>query len=160
MTVFLTLTRAGEDSGPFDLYSDVNQYDSAFESGVDKNDLLSGYSSSLVPDFTNIIRIKSNGLLCKTQTDVVLQNSSPDPICTNGYIYNIDIFDCNACTLDGGGSISNLYPLTVGKYYLYPILNKPILIKEYVGCAGSVFGIQILDIDQKDTCAEINCLIN
>lgn len=62
MTVFITLTTAGADSGPFDLYSDLDGYTSAFESAVPKASLLAGYASSLVPDFTTNIRIKSNGV--------------------------------------------------------------------------------------------------
>lgn len=61
MTVLITLTIAGTDSGPFDLYSDLDGYTSAFETGVSKTSLLAGYASALVPDFTNIIRVKSNG---------------------------------------------------------------------------------------------------
>jgi hypothetical protein len=61
MTVLITLTIAGADSGPFDLYSDLDGYTSAFESGVPKASLLAGYASALVPDYTNIIRVKSNG---------------------------------------------------------------------------------------------------
>ena len=36
MTVLLTLTTAGSDTGPFNLYSDVDGYISAFETGVSK----------------------------------------------------------------------------------------------------------------------------
>ncbi len=64
MTVLITLTTAGTDSGPFDLYSDLDGYLSAFESGVSKVDLELGYASSSVPDYTNIIRVKSNGVYC------------------------------------------------------------------------------------------------
>ena len=64
MTVLITLTTAGTDSGPFDLYSDLDGYLSAFESGVDKVDLEAGYASSSVPDYTNTIRVKSNGVYC------------------------------------------------------------------------------------------------
>ena len=61
MTVLITLTTAGTDSGPFDLYSDIDGYTSAFETGVSKASLLAGYASALVPDYTTIIRVKSNG---------------------------------------------------------------------------------------------------
>lgn len=71
MTVYITLTTAGTDSGPFDLYSDLDGYASAFESGVDKALLEAGYASSLVPDYTNTIRVKSNGL-CTNYVDLSL----------------------------------------------------------------------------------------
>lgn len=64
MTVLITLTTAGADSGPFDLYSNLDGYLSAFESGVSKAALEAGYASSSVPDYTNIIRVKSNGVFC------------------------------------------------------------------------------------------------
>ena len=61
MTVIITLTVAGTDTGPFDLYSNTDFYSSAFESGVSKLDLASGYTSNLVPNGTTNIRIKSIG---------------------------------------------------------------------------------------------------
>ena len=70
MTVLITLTLAGSDSGPFDLYSNLDGYTSAFESGVSKSALLAGYSSALVPDYTTTIRIKSNGVLCTNYVDI------------------------------------------------------------------------------------------
>lgn len=74
MTVFITLTVAGADSGPFNLYSNLDGYVTAFESGVPKASLLAGYSSSLVPDFTTIIKVLSTGQ-CTNSIDIVL--SSP-----------------------------------------------------------------------------------
>ena len=73
MTVFITLTTAGTDSGPFDLYSDIDLFTVPFETGVSKSALISGYSSSLVPDFTKAIRVKSVGTLCNTQVDIPVE---------------------------------------------------------------------------------------
>ena len=73
MTVFITLTTAGTDSGPFDLFSDVDGFLYPFETGVSKSSLLAGYSSSLVPDFTNVVRVKSNGTFCTNQIDISVQ---------------------------------------------------------------------------------------
>ena len=70
MTVLITLGIAGTDSGPFDLYSNNDGYLSAFESGVSKAALLAGYPSSLVPDYTAIIRVKSNGEFCTNYIDI------------------------------------------------------------------------------------------
>jgi hypothetical protein len=61
MTVYIQLTTAGADTGPFNLYSNVDLYTSAFEVGVSKVDLTSGYTSNIVPDGTTVIRVKSNG---------------------------------------------------------------------------------------------------
>jgi len=71
MTVLITLTIAGTDSGPFDLYSDLDGYISAFETGVSKASLLAGYSSALVPDYTTTIRVKSNGV-CLNYIDILV----------------------------------------------------------------------------------------
>jgi hypothetical protein len=61
MTVLITLLSAGADTGPFDLYSNVDGFVSAFETGVSKAALLAGYPSALVPPGTTTIRVKSNG---------------------------------------------------------------------------------------------------
>ncbi len=71
MTVLITLTTAGTDTGPFDLYSNVDGYVSAFETGVSKAALVSGYSSALVPNGTATIRIKSTGT-CVNYIDVTV----------------------------------------------------------------------------------------
>ena len=75
MTVLITLTTAGSDSGPFDLYSNLDGYVSAFETGVDKASLLSGYASALVPDYTTTIRVKSNGD-CVNYVDIVVESTT------------------------------------------------------------------------------------
>ena len=76
MTVYITLTTAGSDSGPFDLYSNLDGFTSAFESGVSKAALLAGYSTALVPDFTTSIRIRSNNSLCTNYVDIFLENTT------------------------------------------------------------------------------------
>lgn len=60
-TVLITLTTAGADTGPFDLFSDADGYAVAFENDVPKASLVSGYTSTLVPDLATIIRVKSDG---------------------------------------------------------------------------------------------------
>ena len=69
MTVLITLTTAGADTGNFSLYSDVGGYVSAFETGVSKAALEAGYVSSLVPAGTTIIRVMSNAT-CKNYVDI------------------------------------------------------------------------------------------
>lgn len=72
MIVTITLTTAGADTGPFNLYSDVDGYTSAFETGVSKAALLAGYTSSLVPNGTTIIRVMSNSPQCTNFIDIVI----------------------------------------------------------------------------------------
>jgi len=72
MTVFITLTTAGTDSGPFNLYSDLDGFVTPFEVGVSKMDLQAGYSSILVPDFTSVVRVKSTAQYCINYVDIIL----------------------------------------------------------------------------------------
>jgi len=85
MTVLITLTFAGTDSGPFNLFSNLDGYTSAFESGVSKASLLTGYPSALVPDYTTIIRVKSDGD-CVNYIDIVLDEVTTTTTSTTGLI--------------------------------------------------------------------------
>jgi hypothetical protein len=69
MTVLITLTTAGSSTGPFSLYSDTNSYSVPFETGVSKSSLLAGYTSTLVPTSTTIVRVMSTGT-CTNYTDI------------------------------------------------------------------------------------------
>ncbi len=69
MTVYIIFTIAGSDTGPFNLYSDVDGYVSPFESGVSKADLLMGYTSTAAPFGTTIIRAISEGI-CENHLDM------------------------------------------------------------------------------------------
>lgn len=62
MIVLITLTIAGADSGPYDLYSNVDGYTVPFETGVSKLALVSGYTSVLVPNGTATIKVQSTGV--------------------------------------------------------------------------------------------------
>jgi hypothetical protein len=71
MTVLITLTTAGSDTGPFDLYSDVDGFVVHFENNVPKASLVSGYTSSLVPNGTIVIRVKSDSI-CTNYIDLIV----------------------------------------------------------------------------------------
>lgn len=71
MTVLITLTTAGSDSGPFDLYSNSTGSWVKFEDNVPKSTLLAGYNSTLVPNGTTIVRVQSDGV-CVNYIDIVL----------------------------------------------------------------------------------------
>lgn len=73
MTVLITLTVAGADSGPFNLFSNLDGYTSAFAVGISKAALLAGYSSSVVPNGTTIVRVVSIGD-CTNYIDIVLSS--------------------------------------------------------------------------------------
>lgn len=73
MTVLLTISQIGPDNSEFNLYSDVDNFTTPFETDVSDTDLLNGYTSSLVPDYTNIVRVQAFGK-CVNYLDIVLEN--------------------------------------------------------------------------------------
>ena len=76
MTVYITLTTAGSDSGPFNLYSNLDGYVTPFEAGVAKSVLTTGHSCSLVPDYTSTIRIESTSTLCANHIDIPVSTTT------------------------------------------------------------------------------------
>ncbi len=69
MTVLITLTTAGNSTGPFSLYSNVDSYSTPFVTGVSRSSLLAGYTSTVVPNGTTIVRVMSTGT-CTNYTDI------------------------------------------------------------------------------------------
>jgi hypothetical protein len=70
MTLVITLTTAGADTGPFNLFSDFDGYVNAFAINIPKDSLLIGYVSNNVPEGTTIVRVKSINHNCFVQVDV------------------------------------------------------------------------------------------
>lgn len=62
MTLYIQLIIAGEDVGPFDLYSDVDGFTTPFETGIIRQILVDGFLCSTVPDGTTQIKIQSTGV--------------------------------------------------------------------------------------------------
>lgn len=108
MTVILQTTTAGADTGPFSLYSNLDNYTIPFETGISKASLLAGYTSSLVPDYTTKVKIVSTGN-CKTSITIIL--ASPPPI------------PCGSTTTSGGVGITNnfVYLLPTGGYIIFGV---------------------------------------
>jgi hypothetical protein len=108
MTVLTTLTTAGLDAGPFDLYSNVDGYSVAFETGVSRSALLAGYTSTVVPDFTTTVRVKSTGV-CTNFIDIPITgittttSSTSTTTTTEAPIacisYNVEIPEVNTVTI-------------------------------------------------------------
>lgn len=69
MIVFIQLTIAGADVGPFSLYSDTDGYITPFETGVLRETLVDGQLYSSVPDYTTVIRVQSTGV-CTNYIDI------------------------------------------------------------------------------------------
>ena len=76
MIVFLKLTTAGVDSGPFDLYSNLDAYSEPFEENVSKASLIAGYSTD-VPDYATTVRITSKEN-CISSVDITLRDVECD----------------------------------------------------------------------------------
>jgi hypothetical protein len=86
MNVLITLSTAGASTGPtFNLYSDVDTYATPFETGVPKASLVSGYTSTVVPNAATIIRVQSVG------------------VCTNFGLFSIAGVTTTTTTTAGGG---------------------------------------------------------
>jgi len=86
-TAKIILTSVGSSGTPFDLYSDQDNYQSPFETGVSPASLLAGYTTNLVPDDATIIRLKKEG--CEPYLDIKLPCFSCDN-CVNPFDALID----------------------------------------------------------------------
>jgi hypothetical protein len=74
MFVYITLTSAGVDAGPFNLYSNVDGFVSAFATNISRATLLAGYSVT-APAGTTTVRIISIGV-CTNFIDVTVSTTT------------------------------------------------------------------------------------
>lgn len=155
MTVLITLTTAGTDSGPFNLYSNVDGYVSAFATGVAKSALLAGYSSAAVPDGTTIIRVDSTGL-CTNFVDInvitttTTTTTTPPTTTTTttaaviSESYNLSVAEGDICSAPTGAILYSAGVAGPGIIlYTDPALTTPQTGFNYVviGGGGSVYNI-------------------
>lgn len=75
MNVYIQLTSAGVDTGPFSLYSDVDAYTSPFQTNISRTILLNGLTCTIVPASTTIIRVQSEDD-CTNYIDITIQVNS------------------------------------------------------------------------------------
>jgi len=68
MTIIITLSFAGNETGPFDLYSDATGFAIPFAQNVPKTALLAGYQVE-APDGTTVVRLDNLNSLCGS-TDI------------------------------------------------------------------------------------------
>jgi len=123
MTVLITLTVAGADTGPFNLFSNTDGFVSAFATNVPKASLLAGYSSSAVPNFTTIVRLVSLGD-CTNFIDIVLDEVTTTTTTTTG----VPGVPCNNV---------EIYP---------PIFNPGTYHDvQYLDCAGIIQSVSVPD---------------
>jgi hypothetical protein len=120
MTVLVTLTLAGTDVGPFNLFSNVDGYTTPLATGISRSALIAGYSLTGVPDDAAVIRAQSTGT-CTNYLDMYLSGgtttttsstsstttstTTPPPECLTG--------DTSAVASCSGGE-SALFTVTVG----------------------------------------------
>ena len=120
MTVLVTLTLAGADTGPFNLYSDADGFTTALASGISKAALQAGYSLTGVPDAATIIRTQSQGT-CTNFIDMFISGtittttttSSTTSTTTTSNPLGCLTGDTNALATCSGGE-SALFTVTAG----------------------------------------------
>ena len=72
MTTLITLNiPVGGDAGPFNLYSNTDGYTAPFATGISAAALTAGYTSTVVPNGTTIIRVVSAGV-CTNYIDITI----------------------------------------------------------------------------------------
>jgi hypothetical protein len=126
MNILLTLTTAGTDTGPFSLFSNVDGYVTAFETGVSKAALVAGYLTILAPVGTTTVRIKSTGL-CTNYIDVVLTEPTTTTTTTTCPTY----YELTGCD-PGDYAFTLIQPsLGVGQQYILP--GSPNVYYTYTG---------------------------
>lgn len=101
ITVLITLTTAGADTGPFDLYSNTDGYVTAFETGVAKAALVGGYVSVLVPDSTTTIRVQSTAA-CTNYVDIPVTEITTTTSTTTAFV----LYELQVSARDIGASLS------------------------------------------------------
>ncbi len=70
MTIIITLSFAGNETGPFDLYSDATNFATPFAQGISKAALLAGFQVN-APAGTTVVRLDDlSGLCSKAETDI------------------------------------------------------------------------------------------
>jgi hypothetical protein len=141
MTVLITLTTAGTSTGPFSLYSNVDSYSTPFVTGVSKSSLLAGYTSTVVPNGTTIVRVMSTGT-CTNYTDISIvpcttttttstststttTTTTVPPTTTTTTTLPYQIYTITSGTYgDSGSACSGVATITV---YALPANNTPIV---------------------------------
>lgn len=129
MIVLITLTTAGLDAGPFDLFSNVNGYSIAFATNVTKSVLLAGYTSSAVPNSTTTVRVKSKGV-CTNYVDisVVVPTTTSTTSTTTTVAPSISFQGSRSCSFTTSGGTGS----SCGNSGTFNIIGGVYNIKGYV----------------------------
>jgi hypothetical protein len=113
MTVLITLTTAGSDTGPFNIYSNANGFSTIVISGVSRASLVAGYNAT-VPDGTTEVLVRSVGAC---ERDLYLDVSGAPATTTSTtsttttLVPPIECYGYEVCADDGSGD-RDAYPFT------------------------------------------------
>lgn len=77
MTIIITLSFAGNETGPFDLYSDATGFAIPFAQNVSKAALLAGYQVE-APDGTTVVRLFNLQFLCAAEPTDIYSCATPN----------------------------------------------------------------------------------
>jgi len=102
----ITLAAAGTDTGPFNLYSNVDSYTTPFEIGISKSSLLAGYVSNSVPNTTSIVRVQSNNIACTNYVDMEVNNPTVSVYqqCLDSLYYYVEAATASAANAQDAGA--------------------------------------------------------
>lgn len=109
MNILITITSSGVNTGPFNLYSNVDGFTSAFAVGVSKTVLITGYST-VVPTGTVTVRIMSNGE-CTNFIDVAVNTTTSTTTTTTTTVPPVTI-----CVTSFGASMTACFGGTLDEY--------------------------------------------
>jgi hypothetical protein len=142
MTVLVTLTLAGTDVGPFNLYSNVDGYTTPLATGITRAALLAGYSLAGVPDAASVIRAQSTGT-CTNFLDMYLTggttttttSTSSTTSTTTTIVPPIECYGYEVCADDGSGD-RDAFPFT------------------YISCNGTPIESSVVNTRCREICAQ------
>jgi len=174
MTVLIKLTIAGTNTGPFNLYSNLDGYVTPFASNISKTVLVSGFSSNTVPDNTLIIRAKSLGV-CKNFIDIQVVDaittttssssttsttSTTTTTTTVHYMYTGNYYSCVDCELGPHVDIINAEPLTItspASHFYDSTTGYRVKVITFDGTTTAPVNTHILNSSQHVNCVDVPC---
>ena len=109
MTGIIYLTAAGLDTGPFDIYSDVDGYVAPFGIGILKSTLISGWATDAIPQGTLGVRIQSINANCTNYAEITEPFTALLKYFDN-YIVDVKVID--DCKLFVYGGYNNYGPVS------------------------------------------------
>lgn len=102
--VIIKLTTAGTNTGPFNLLSDYDSYVTPFETNIAKSTLVTGYTSSLVPNTATTIRVLSSGS-CTNYVNLLISGSTPT-LCSSSFTMTNCAYDADFGSMEiNGGAV-------------------------------------------------------